>query len=1252
MSYHRRYKLKDYRFGLLALTLREKAGLLQVEVARELGVSERTLGHWEGGTAYPTAANLKELIKLYLHNGAFVAGHEHEEAKVFWEQAIESASRRKASFDDVWFTNLLKQHTLSSSKQENHAPNQTEPAIVHSPSLLHRIDWGEAIDVALFYGRERELLKLHNWVQNERCRVVVLLGMGGIGKTTLSIRFAQEILPHVGFVLWRSLRNAPPLQELLTDCIHTLSEQQSIPSYESTEKSIGVLIGLLRKRRCLLILDNIETLLQSESLTGGYRDGYADYGKLILRIAETAHQSCLLLTSREMLEELEPLEGIHTHVRKLKLAGLGQLESQELLRGKELFGRQADWDAIVRHYSGNPLALKIASSAIRDLFGGDIAAFLQEGSVILHTLQQLLNHQFARLTPLEQDLLYWLAIEREPISLEALSANLSSFTPRREMLSALMALFRRCLIERGEQKATFTLQPVVMEYVSEHVVQQISEEILHNKPVLLITHAIMKAQSKDYIRESQVRMLVQPIIEILLTHSADAQKLEQHLYRLMQQLRELPLATHRYAGGNLVNLLRYLKGDLRNVNCSFLAIRQAYLQGIEAQDANFTGAEISESLFTEPVESMASMVLSPDGKYLAVGSFSGQIRLWHIADSKPLASFKGHSRVVWTLAFNADSTLLASGGYDGCVKLWRIAPDGRMQEPSEQCLATLSGHEKWVRSLVFSPDSTLLVTAGDDETVRIWNVHTANCLKVLHGHTALIWSVAFSPDGTMLASSGDDETVRVWDVHEGSCLKVLHGHTGMVMAVAFHPTSNILASGAEDGLINLWDVHTGLCLKTLHLLTSKAASIAFDAEGSLLASGSYNGTIEVWHIMGEGSPLRIKTLAGHPIWVSQVAFGPHGLLASISYSGQVKLWDVKIGKSLGTLQGYSRVICAVSFSPDGSLLVQGDDQGMLSVWDVEHGYCLKTFQAHSGRIWSVTFSPDGKTFVTGGDDELIKLWAVATETGQPREQYLQAFRGHKTMAWSTAISPDGTMLASGGFERTVKLWKMQAEHQMKALQGHENFVWSVAFSPDGQLLASGNNDGEVRLWEIESGHCLKVYQNGNHPIGALAFNQDGTILLSASDDETVTCWHLTQATDEQTPGHKIVEGHGIVHWAKALAFSSDGTMLATGSDNHTVRVWSLQEQSDSHRLKVFALGGGQVWSVAFSLDNRLLATGDDNGTLALWNRETGACLRVLRSEKPYERMHIDGIKGISQAQKASLKALGAIIMGAENWTGQ
>lgn len=1233
MSYHRRYKLKDDRFGLLALTLREKARLTQTEVARVLGVSERTIGHWEGGTAYPTPANLKELIKLYLQKGAFPVGREQNEAQLFWNQAAESASRRKALFDEAWFADLLR-HQPILAQQGQH---KDEAVVLHTA----RIDWGEAVDVATFYGRERELLKLHQWIRSEHCRIVILLGMGGIGKTTLSLRFAQEMTAHFGFIFWRSLRNAPPLQELLSDCIHALSEQHYPSSFANIEKSIALLIELLRKRHCLLVLDNIETLLQPGSLEGRYREGYEDYGKLILSIAQMVHQSCLVVTSREMLGELMPLEGTHSHVRKLKLPGLGQAESQELLNDKELFGEQADWERLVQHYSGNPLALKIASSAVRDLFGGNIAAFLQEGSVILHTLQQLLGHQFERLTPLEQDLMYWLTIERDPISLEELSSDLSSTTPRREVLSALMSLLRRCLIERGEQGSAFTLQPVVMEYVSEQLVKRMCEEIIHKRLALFTTHAIMKAQSKDYIRDSQIRMLMQPLLERLLIHFEYEQRLEQHLYLLVQLLKEKPFATHRYSGGNLVNVLRYLKGHLRNMDFSSLAIRQAYLQGIEAQHANFTRAEITESLFTEPIESMASMVLSPDGRYLAVGSFSGQIRLWSVVNSTTVAIFKGHSRMAWALAFNADSTLLASGGYDGSVKLWKIEGKERKQEYNALCLKTLPGHEKWIRSLTFSPDGTLLVTGGDDETIRVWNVQAGTCLHVLRGHTAVIWSVAFSPDGTLLASGGDDETTRIWDVRAGTCLNLLRGHTGMIMAVAFHPAGKFLASGAEDGLINIWDVRSGETLTTLRLLTSKAASIAFDTEGSLLASGSFDGTVEVWQLMGEGSPYRLRTLSGHPIWVSKVAFGPHGLLASISYGGQVKLWDVKAGRGLGTLQGYSRVICAVSFSPDGRLLVQGDDQGMIRIWDVSGGCCLETFQGHAGRIWSVTFSPAGKTFVTGGDDKLVKLWQADKEVESESEHCLKTFHGQTTMVWSTAISPDGRMLASGGFERTVKLWKMNGDESLEVLQGHENFVWSVAFSPNGKLLASGNNDGEIRLWEVESGRCLMALQNGNNPIGALTFSPDGKTLLGGSDDESVTRWNLTAEDNGRELGLKILQGQGFANWAKAMAFNSDGTMVATGSDGHTVRVWSLAEKSSTHP-RVFSRGGGQVWAVAFSPDNRLLASGDDDGTLALWDVETGACQQILRSERPYEGMNIQSIKGISETQRASLKALGAI----------
>jgi len=1244
MSYHHRYKLKDDRFGLMALTLREKAGLTQTNVAIQLGVSERTIRHWEGGTAFPATAHLKQLIELYLHHGAFVSGHERDEAKAFWEQSAQSASHHKPLFEETWFDLLLKQLHARTHDGE---PAQT-PALSPPPLLLRGADWGEATDVTSFYGRELELATLEQWALSDRCRLVALLGMGGIGKTTLSIKFAQQVAPYFGFVFWRSLHNAPPFEEMLADCIQTLSEQQDTSLPQSQERNIALLIELLQKQRCLLVLDNVETLLQAGSFESRYREGYEGYRLLIQRVAETPHQSCLLLTGREMLGELEPLEGRQSPVRALKLFGLGRAESQQLLKDKDLFGAQEDWDVFVRHYAGNPLALKLAAATVREVFGGNIAAFLHEGPVILHTVWQLLDYQFERLSPLERDLMYWLAIERDPVPLEELSRDFMGAVPRREALAALQSLRWRCLVERAEQGAIFTLQEVVLEYVSERLVEQVCDEIIRGSPTLLLTHALMKAQSKDYIRDSQVRLLMQPVLSGLVTHFGDEQELERQLMRLVQLLREKPYAAQGYAGGNMVNLLACLRGHIREADFSHLLIRQAYLQGIEAQDASLVESDISDSLFMEPIESIASMVLSPDGNYLAVGSFSGQLRVWNVADGKPLMTIRGHSRMAWALAFSPDSRILASGGYDRSVKLWAVGG-----EDSGRCLRILQGHDQWVRAVAFSPDGTLLATSGMDETIRLWDVREGTCLRILHGHIGPVWAVAFSPDGTLLVTSGDDETVRLWDVREGTCLRILHGHTGEIMAVAFHPKGELFASGGEDGRINVWDVRSGRCLETLQLRNTRAMSIAFNPEGTMLASGSYDGTVEVWQIGGESSPQRLRTLQGHSTWVSSVAFGPGGLLASASYGGKVKLWEVESGKCLRTLQGYSSVVRSVTFNPDGSLLVHGDDNGMLRVWEVGRegggkegsGRCLRAFQGHAGPIWSVICSPDGKIVASGGDDQSIKLWEVGREGGgqEGSGRCLKTFLGHTAVIWSVAFSPDGSLLASGSHDRTVKLWgigREEGEACLKTLHGHATMVWSLAFSPDGSLLASGDNDGTIIVWDTQTGTSLHALRSGTSPVGALVFSTDGTTLLSSSNDEGVTLWEVSSGRCLKT-----LPGRGLISWFRAMAFSRDGKLLATGNNDQSVTLWHVEETSSTPTFRTFSRDsrdGGQVWSVAFSFDGSLLASGDDDGTIIVWETQTGTSLQTLRSERPYERMNIRGVKGMTEAQKASLKALGAI----------
>src|SRR5207244_7895418 len=178
------------------------------------------------------------------------------------------------------------------------------------------------LDVSSWYGRRDELAELKRWLLTDHCRLVTVLGMGGIGKTSLAVKLVQQVAPHFDCVLWRSLHNAPSLQDVLSDWLPLLAEQRSTPLPQELDQGLALLVGLLQERRCLLVLDNLETVFQEGVPGGGYRQGFEGYATLIRHVAETAHHSCLLLTSREKFPELGVSTGRQAPVRVFRLGGL------------------------------------------------------------------------------------------------------------------------------------------------------------------------------------------------------------------------------------------------------------------------------------------------------------------------------------------------------------------------------------------------------------------------------------------------------------------------------------------------------------------------------------------------------------------------------------------------------------------------------------------------------------------------------------------------------------------------------------------------------------------------------------------------------------------------------------------------------------------------------------------------------------------------------------------------------------------
>src|SRR5579871_6703664 len=236
-------------FRSLLLRHRGRTGLSQRDLAAQAGASQRSVQDWEAGVTLPGAVRLQRLLQALCTAGGMTPGRELVEAHALWTAVEQESQRMHAPFDEHWFLDVLHQPSATWTPDTN----DSAPA-AGANERAH--DWGEAPDTSGFVGRVEELGLLREWVLHERSRVVVLLGMGGIGKTSLAASLGQSVAPNFERVYWRSLRNAPPITEWLAGAIGFISDQRIVPPAAESER-ITTLLELLRRRRCLLLLDNL-----------------------------------------------------------------------------------------------------------------------------------------------------------------------------------------------------------------------------------------------------------------------------------------------------------------------------------------------------------------------------------------------------------------------------------------------------------------------------------------------------------------------------------------------------------------------------------------------------------------------------------------------------------------------------------------------------------------------------------------------------------------------------------------------------------------------------------------------------------------------------------------------------------------------------------------------------------------------------------------------------------------------------------
>ena len=352
--------------------------------------------------------------------------------------------------------------------------------------------------------------------------MIAITGIGGVGKTAFAVHAVQQLWEvEGGFTgrLWLSLRDAPPLQEVLRRCIRGISGKKFVSFPSELTNQLALFIEYLQRQRYLVILDNFEAILQPGSLSEEYRAGYEEYGKLIDQVRRAQHRSCLLVTSREMPKEMTRLEVEETTVRSLVLPGLEEKEARIILHEHHLEGTDGQFAELIGLYSGNPLALKLVAASIRDMFDRSIDSFLRasrsqgaEEAIMLSDIADLLGQQFQRLSDEERDVMYWLAIEREAVPPYILKDDSVQLDYQGRLFQYLEKLRHRCLIEAAGD-GRFTLQPAIMEYVTEDLLSKVIGEIAHEKVNVLASYPLLKARAKDYVRRIQTRVLLAPVAQ-------------------------------------------------------------------------------------------------------------------------------------------------------------------------------------------------------------------------------------------------------------------------------------------------------------------------------------------------------------------------------------------------------------------------------------------------------------------------------------------------------------------------------------------------------------------------------------------------------------------------------------------------------------------------------------------------------------------------------------------------------------------
>ena len=321
-----------------------------------------------------------------------------------------------------------------------------------------------ASETSNFQGREAELEQLKSWSNDPNCRFVMITGMNGCGKTTLATAAEKLLRQNFDRAISLPINEKLAVEDLVKFCLSSLEPNLKISS--DVNKLLVDLSFYLQKHRCLLVLDNLDSIFEFKKMIPHYRSSCEQYAPLLRCLINTRHRSLIVATSRIDLKQLD-YYGSSDNLKTLPLSGLQSDVLWSIFKDQITRNiSQSTWRSLCQFYQGNPQLIKIVVQNLEYLSITDSKIY-RDYYPTLEEVDCLLEKELKLLDEVGQEIVYWLAFNCDNSTLEQLLYNIGH--PPNKVLKVLDAIKNIFLYEKDSY--LYVLQPVFKNYLQRYLVK-------------------------------------------------------------------------------------------------------------------------------------------------------------------------------------------------------------------------------------------------------------------------------------------------------------------------------------------------------------------------------------------------------------------------------------------------------------------------------------------------------------------------------------------------------------------------------------------------------------------------------------------------------------------------------------------------------------------------------------------------------------------------------------------------------------